>query len=174
MGSDELDVHIFQQHVNQGRAHMRASRNEEALASIDNALGVWRGPALEDLRNSPTVNGFAAWAEEARLECVEMHLDASLALGRDRELIGRLYALTTEHPLREAFHRQLMLALYRSARQAEALRTYESVRDTLRGELGIEPCRELRDLHRAILSGDDSHLTVHGSPRTSSAMSVRW
>jgi DNA-binding SARP family transcriptional activator len=154
MDAATLDVHVFQQRVNQGRAHMRANRHEEALESFDSALGIWRGPALEDLRDSPTVHGFVAWAEEARLECVEMQIDATLMLGRDRELIGRLYALTAEHPLREAFHRQLMLALCRSGRQAEALRDYQSIRETLRGELGVEPCHALRDLHEAILAGD--------------------
>src|SRR6185503_18952705 len=117
--------------------------------------GLWRGPALGDLRAGPIVEGFVTWLAEARLECLEMLADSHLELGRHRELVGRLYSLTAEHPLREAFYRQLMLALYRSERQADALKVYQMARKTLNEELGLEPCRSVQDLQRAILTADD-------------------
>jgi DNA-binding SARP family transcriptional activator len=155
VGPDELDLYIFQSLVRQGREHARAQRHEEAAASLESALGLWRGPVLSSLRDSPAVNAFAAWLEEARLECAEMLVESTLALGRHRDLIGFLYGLTAENPLREVFHRQLMLALYRAERQADALKAYRQARETLNTELGLEPCRALRELHRAILLADD-------------------
>jgi DNA-binding SARP family transcriptional activator len=152
-GGDELDVEVFQRLIDQGRSFARAGRHEDASRSFESALGLWRGPALSDLRESPVVNGFVTWLEEARLECTEMLIESDLILGRHRENVVRLSALTAEHPLRETFYRQLMLALYRSERQADALRVYQTARQTLDDELGLEPCRALRDLHRAILLG---------------------
>ncbi|WP_380280644.1 BTAD domain-containing putative transcriptional regulator [Kitasatospora purpeofusca] len=154
LGHDTLDVHEFQQLMTRGRAAMKRDRYEEASAVLDGALALWRSPVLSELRLGPIVNSFAAWAEEARLECIEMRMDADLALGSHRELVSELYSLTAEHPLREAFHRQLMLALYRSERQSDALRAYANARETLNDELGIEPGRVLRDLQRSILLDD--------------------
>lgn len=154
LGSDQLDVRVFQNLVEQGRTYQRAGRTEQARGSFEAALRLWRGPALGDLRDGPICNGFAGWAEQARLECVEMLVDSSLLLGRHREFVSYLYALTAEHPLRESFYRQLMLALYRSGCQADALKVYQSARDVLNEELGLEPCRALRDLQRSILRGD--------------------
>ncbi|WP_422397571.1 AfsR/SARP family transcriptional regulator [Streptomyces acidiscabies] len=88
------------------------------------------------------------------MECQEMLAECRLRLGRHREAVGMLYALTAENPMRESFYRQLMLALYRSERQADALKVYQSVRKTLNDELGLEPGRPLQDLQRAILAGD--------------------
>jgi DNA-binding SARP family transcriptional activator len=84
-----------------------------------------------------------------------MCVEAGLTLGQHRELVGRLFSLTTEYPLRETFYRQLMLALYRSERQADALAVYRSARRTLQEQLGLEPGRALRELQRAILADDD-------------------
>lgn len=88
------------------------------------------------------------------LECWELLADTELELGRHRELIGPLYSLIAENLWRETFYRQLMLALYRSERQADALRVYQMARKTLNDELGLEPCRALRDLQHAILAAD--------------------
>lgn len=155
LGADELDLHVFQRLVAQGRAHVRALQHEEAVACFESALGLWRGPALGGLRDSPAVDAFATSLEEARLECTEMLIDARLELGRHRGLTGLLYSLIAEHPLREVFYRQLMLALYRCDRQADALNVYRQARDTLNDDLGLEPCRALRDLHRSILLAND-------------------
>jgi DNA-binding SARP family transcriptional activator len=151
----EPDLHIFGQLIQLGRTHTKRDQHERAVECFDAALRLWRGPALSTLRDSPMVNAFAAWLEEIRLECVEMLVESNMALGRHRDLIGYLYAFTAENPLREAFYRQLMLALYRAERQADALKVYRSARSTLRNEIGLEPGRSLRELHRAILLADD-------------------
>lgn len=148
--------------MSQRRGHVRRGRYEEAAAAFEEALRLWRGPALSELRGGPIIRGFVTWLEEARLECTELLAEANLALGRHRESVGFLYDLTQHHPLREVFSRQLMLALYRSDRRADALKVYRSVRESLHDELGLEPCRALSDLHRAILQSD-AHLEVHGT-----------
>lgn len=154
-GDDVLDYQDCLRLVGWGRDHARERRYEEASACFENALKMWRGPVLGDLSShGPIIEGFATWLGETRLECVEMLNDAQLQLGRHRELVGRLYSLTAEHPLREAFSRQLMLALYRSERQADALEVYRSVRRTINEELGLEPCRALQELQRGILTAD--------------------
>ena len=156
LGEDRLDAKEFQRLMREGRQAARANSPEQAAAGFETALDLWRGPALGDLRAGPILDGFAGWIEEARLECVGMHVEAGLTLGRHRELVGRLYSLTSDHPLHEGFRRQLMIALYRSERQADALRVYGSTRRTLNTELGIEPGRALQDVHRAILLSDRS------------------
>lgn len=153
-GSDEIDFHVFTQLTDQGRAHIKEGRHEEAAACFDRALGLWHGPALDNLRSGPIIDSFVTWLAESRLECLEMLADTRLQLGRHRELVGRLYSLIAEYPFREAFYRQLMLALYRSERQADALRVYQLARATLHNELGLEPCRALRNLQQAILAAD--------------------
>jgi SARP family transcriptional regulator, regulator of embCAB operon len=167
LGSDDFDVHDFERLVSGGRALAQEQRHSEAAAAFDAALDLWRGPALGDLGNGVIVNGFAAWLEEARLECTEMMVDAHLAAGQHREIVGFLQALTTEHPLREAFYERLMLALYRSDCQAEALRVYRSARKSINDELGIEPCRTLQELQGAILAGDDHLAGTPADHRTS-------
>ncbi|MEV0387446.1 AfsR/SARP family transcriptional regulator [Nonomuraea sp. NPDC050643] len=152
MGVDELDFRDFLRLTEEGRCLAREERYEEAADCLERALSLWRGPVLRDLGNGPIIDGFVAWLMESRLECLELLADCQLQLGRHRELVARLYSLITEHPLRETFYRQLMLALYRSERQADALHVYQTARRTLRHELGVEPCRALRDLQQAILT----------------------
>lgn len=152
---DELDVVTFQRLVTQGRSAMRRKHHEMASEAFGTALGMFRGPVLGNLRGGPVVDEFVAWVDEARLECIEMRNDVDLTLGRHRELIASLYSLVAEHPLREAFHRQLMLALYRAERQGDALMVFHGAREILDRELGVEPGRALRDLHQAILVADD-------------------
>ena len=152
---DEVDLQIFQRLVADGRESMRAERYEEARSAFQQALALWRGPALSELREGPIINGFAIWLEEIRLECNELLVEAKLRLGRHRELISVLHRLIGEHPLHEAFYWQLMLALYRSERRADALDVYRKARATLNRELGLEPGRRLRELQQSILvSGD--------------------
>ena len=161
----ELDLRDFEKLVGLGRQQARAGQHEEAAASYAAALQLWRGPALGGLRDSRVVNAFAAWLDESRLECTEMMVESGLALGRHRSLISLLYSLVAQQPLHESFYRQLMLALYRSERQADALKVYQLARTTLRNDLGLEPCRSLRDLHVAILSGDRRLDLPAGAPR---------
>lgn len=159
MRKDELDLRDFQRLVSEGRAFTKSQRHVEAIERFDSALRLWRGPALGALWDCPAIKGCATWLNEARLECVEMQIESGLILGQHRELVGRLHALIEEHPLREAFYRQLMLALYRSERTADSLKVYQVARRTLQDELGLEPCRSLRNLQRAILQSD-RHLDV--------------
>ncbi|MFC8126209.1 BTAD domain-containing putative transcriptional regulator [Streptomyces sp. NPDC057302] len=158
-GDDQIDAHVFPKLVDSGRALLRDKRHCEAASCFEQALALWRGPTLGHGGNGPAaggpiIDGFATWLTEIRLECQEMLAECQLQLGRHREAVGMLFALTAENPMREAFYRQLMLALYRSERQADALKVYQSVRKTLNDELGLEPGRPLQDLQRAILAGE--------------------
>lgn len=150
----ELDLHDFQRAAGSGRAHHRAGRFAEAVVDLEQALGVYRGPVLDGVGEGPIVGGFATWAEQERLDCEETLIDAYIALGRHREILSRLSRLTAHYPLHEAFYRQLMLVLYRSERQAEALQVYQLARGVLHSQLGLEPCRSLRNMHQAILVSD--------------------
>ncbi|WP_207400870.1 AfsR/SARP family transcriptional regulator [Actinomadura roseirufa] len=150
----ELDLRAFQRRLERGREAARAHRDELALRELEGALELWRGPLLLDQRDGPQVGAFVTWAEEARLDCVEMMVDAALRLGRHREYIGMLQRMVAEHALHEGFHYRLMLALYRSGRRADALLAYRAARETLVRELGLEPGAELRRLNQAILQDE--------------------
>jgi SARP family transcriptional regulator, regulator of embCAB operon len=154
LGCDAVDFEDFRAGVEAGKEHYRAHRHQEAMASFDDALRLWRGTVLDEIREGPVVNGFVVRHEEMRLECIELLLSSALSLGKHREIVGYLYSLVQDHPLHEDFYQKLMFALYRSGRRADALRVYQSARDTLRSELGLEPSRPLRQLHQKILVAD--------------------
>jgi DNA-binding SARP family transcriptional activator len=151
---DRLDLHRFESLVAQGRAAGAAGELDSAAAALRQALGLWRGPALADFAYEPFAQTPILRLEELRLTALEDRFEADLGLGRHTELVGELEALVAEHPLRERLRGQLMLALYRSARQAEALDAYQETRRVLVDELGIEPTKALQDLERAILRQD--------------------
>ncbi|MFG2353523.1 BTAD domain-containing putative transcriptional regulator [Streptomyces sp. NPDC048521] len=151
---DDLDCWVFQRLVQRGRAELGARRYTAASATLAGALDLWRGPAFGQLGNGPIVTGFTDWLEELRLECVERQIEAELALGHHRELVGRLYRLISEHPLHEVFYAQLMRALFASDRRADALAVYAHAADVLRSELGLEPGLRLRELQRVVLIAD--------------------
>jgi DNA-binding SARP family transcriptional activator len=147
---EQLDLERFMRLVEESRAEPPAER----AAKLRRALALWRGRPLADL-------GFEAFAqqeigrlEELRLAALEDRLEAELEAGRHSDLIGELEAFADEHPLRERLRSQLMLALYRSGRQAEALQIYHDTRRVLVDELGIEPSPTLQQLHGAILRQD--------------------
>lgn len=150
----ELDFRSFQEYVNAGRAAAHGGRHEEAAAAFEGALALCRGPVLYELREGPIVSGFASWLEEVKLECTERLVESNLALGRHREMVGMLYSLVAEHPLHEPFYRQLMQALHRSERRADALKVYQMACRTLKEELGLEPARALRELQQRVLLAD--------------------
>ena len=158
-GTDTIDYYEFLRLAEDGRQHAADGRDEQASRCFEEALKLWRGPALENLRTGAIVDSFVTWICELRLECQEMLADAQLNLGRHREMVGRLRTLVAENPFREVFYRQLMLALYRSERQAEALQVYQTARKLLQEELGLEPCRALRELQQDILA-DNGHLDL--------------
>jgi DNA-binding SARP family transcriptional activator len=152
VGPDELDLLRFERLVGEARP----ASPEVAATLLREALALWRGPALADLAYEPFAQPEILRLEELRLAALEQRLEADLALGRHAELVGELEALVLEHPLRERLRGHLMLALYRSGRQAEALELYQQTRRALLDELGIEPSPALRELEKAILLQDPS------------------
>jgi DNA-binding SARP family transcriptional activator/DNA-binding beta-propeller fold protein YncE/ABC-type branched-subunit amino acid transport system substrate-binding protein len=152
----ETDVKRFEGLAAEGRERLDRGDAEGAARRLREALGVWRGPALADFRYDDFARHEIARLEEARIAVLETRIDADLALGREHELVPELQALVGEHLLRERLRGQLMLALYRSGRQAEALEVYREGRRRLVEELGIEPGRELQELERAILAHEES------------------
>ena len=152
----ETDVERFEELAAEGRQWLDAGDAEGATTMLRAALGLWRGAALADFRYDDFTQHEITRLEEARMAALEARIDADLALGREDELVPELQALVREHPLRERLRGQLMLALYRAGRQAEALDVYREARRSLVDELGIEPSRELQELERAILAHDES------------------
>lgn len=152
--AEELDVLRFERLAAAGRAALAAGEAAAALQLLDESLALWRGPALAGLDEIPFVSAERARLEEHRLDVVESRVDAQLACGRHQETVAELDALTTQHPLRERFWFQRLLALYRAGRQADALRAYRELRSVLVGQLGIEPGPGLRDLESRILRQD--------------------
>src|SRR5580765_5806586 len=122
-----------------------------AASTLRAALALWRGPALVEFAYESFAQAAIARVEELRLLALERRVEADLALGHHGDLVGELEALILEHPLRERLREQLMLALYRSGRQAEALEAYRAARRALVEDLGIEPSPALQELERAIL-----------------------
>ncbi len=137
-------------------SELDVARFESLVAArrLPEALAMWRGSPLADFAYEPFAQAPIARLEELHLAAIELRIDADLASGRHGELVGELESLARDHPLRERLQGQLMLCLYRSGRQAEALEAYQATRSALIEELGIEPGRELRDLHQAILQQD--------------------
>ena len=149
---EHLDGALFQDGFTAGRAALEAGRYAEAAETLRTALDLWRSPVLADLADYAFTRPEAARLEELRLAALEARIDADLALGRHDALTAELEQLAAEHPLRERLHGQLMLALYRCDRQAEALAAYRRARDLLAGELGIDPGEPLERLHAAVLA----------------------
>jgi DNA-binding SARP family transcriptional activator len=152
LAPEQLDLHRFE------RLTEGAGGAEPRLAAdlLREALALWRGEALADLAFEPFARSAIDRLEEIRLAALEQRLEAELALGRHAELTAELEQLVAEHPLRERLRGQLMLALYRSGRQAEALDVYRATREKLVEEFGLEPSAKLRELERAILAQDPS------------------
>lgn len=156
LAAAELDANRFASTVAEARSRLAEGDAEGAVERLQAGLAMWRGPALADLAHVPFVAAQAARLEESRLAALEVRIDAELACGRHASLVGELEALCAEHPFRERFRAQHMLALYRSGRQGEALRSYQRLRDVVVEELGIEPGPEARRLEAAILAQDPS------------------
>ena len=154
VGSDQTDLDRFESLVAEGRRALREGDAEIAAARLRAGLGLWRGSPLADFAYESFAQSEIARLEEARLAALEDRIDSELALGEHSGLVGELEALVREHHLRERFIGQLMLALYRSGRQAEALEVYREARRRLLDELGLEPGRELAQLERGILAQD--------------------
>src|SRR4051795_4188906 len=149
---ESFDLAKFERLTSEARGADGADRAKKLRA----ALALWRGPALDDLAFEPFARDEVGRLEEARLAALEDCIDAELDLGENGELVAELGELVEEHPLRERFRAQLMRALYRAGRQADALAAFQEARNVLTEELGLEPGEELRAVQQAILRHDES------------------
>ena len=154
--ADELDADLFERLAADGATALGRKSYGEAAELLAEALALWRGPALADMRYDAFAQGEIARLEELRLAAVEDRIEADLGLGRHDQLVGELESLVSEHPTRERLRGQQMLALYRAGRQADALEAYRQAREALLEELGLEPGPELRELEQAILRQDEA------------------
>jgi DNA-binding SARP family transcriptional activator len=144
---EQLDLARCRRWLEEARGAAPARRSELLRA----ALALWHGPALAELAHESFARSEVARLEELRLTVLEQRIDADIAAGRHAEVVGELEAIVVEEPMRERFRGQLMLALYRAGRQAEALRCYQQGRQIMVDELGLEPSPALQQLHGAIL-----------------------
>ena len=151
LASEQLDLGRFEQQAAAGTAALAGGEPEAASELLAAALALWHGSPLADLADEPFARPAIERLEEMYLVALERRVDADLALGRHTELVGELEQLASEHPFREPFARQLMLALYRSGRQVEALDVYRRTREVLARELGLDPGPALRRLEQAVL-----------------------
>jgi YVTN family beta-propeller protein len=151
---EQIDAVRFERLAHDGMSALERREPSGARALLGEALDLWRGPALDDLAYEEFAQGEIARLEELRLATLEERIEADLALGRHSELVPELETLVRQHPARERLRAQLILALYRSGRQADALASYRDARRALVEELGLEPGKELQALEQAILTQD--------------------
>jgi peptide/nickel transport system substrate-binding protein len=150
----EFDLARFRGLADEGRTSLAEGDPRRAAEILRSAVALWRGPPLVDFAFEPFAQQRVPALEEERIAVTEDRIDADLALGRHAELVAELRELVRTHPLRERLRGQLMLALYRSGRQAEALECFQDARHTLVEELGLDPGPDLRELEAAILAQD--------------------
>jgi DNA-binding SARP family transcriptional activator len=160
---EQLDSHRFERLLARGRAELAGDRADSAVRAFEEALALWRGDPLADLAYEPFALPEIARLDDLRIATLEQLMEAKLALGGHAEVVEQLEVLIGEHPYRERLRAQLMLALYRCDRQADALQAYQDARRTLVDELGIEPGERLRELERAVLAQDPG-LAVREGP----------
>ncbi|MBB5953884.1 DNA-binding SARP family transcriptional activator [Saccharothrix tamanrassetensis] len=159
----DIDLYVFHDRVAEGRRRLADNQVEPAARVLREALALWRGPVLSDLAEAGISWLELAVLQNARWDAMEDYFEAELACGRHMAVLGDLEAMVETNPVRERAAGQLMLALYRSGRQADALNTYSRVRVALVEELGLEPGRELRTLQQSILAHDPVLLTPRGA-----------
>jgi len=150
----QVDAAVFERLLGDGRRLLAAGQAAGAAGRLGEALGLWRGPAFADLAGMDCLQGEIRRLEELRLIAVMERVDADLALGAGGELVSELESLVASEPLQERLRGQLMLALYRAGRQADALAVYRDLSSLLREELGLEPSTSLQELERSILQQD--------------------
>ena len=165
----ELDLERFEQLVERGRRALDAGDAAAGASDLRAAVALWTGQPLADLADQPVAQR-AAPLDEQRLQALELRNDAELALGRHEQVLAELDALVREHPYRERFREQRILALYRAGRQKDALDAYRELRETLVEELGVEPGPRLRELERAVLRQDPALAAPAEPPRGTSRL----
>ncbi len=153
IAAGQLDLDVYQREVSRARAARAAGDLPAAAQALHAALRLWRGPVCDGLA-SPLLDAERDRLGEGRLAAVEDRIEVDLALGGHGGLVAELQHLAAAHPMRERLRGLLMLALYRSGRQAEALAVYQDIRRCLRDELGVDPTAQLQHLHQQILSAD--------------------
>jgi DNA-binding SARP family transcriptional activator/tetratricopeptide (TPR) repeat protein len=172
-GEDEVDLLRFRRLCREGGMAVRARDWARAWEMLTEALELWRGEPLTDIPSELLRRDEALGLEELRLQAVEWRLEAGLELGRHAELVPELRSLAREYPLRERFAVQLMLALVRGGRQAEALEAYQHARGALVEQLGTEPGADLRRLHQRVLTADPTLAAPPPRPTASEAVRPR-
>ncbi len=175
--NDQLDLRRFEALVAEGRRLLEQGEAERAAEPVREGLGLWRGRPLADLENEPFAVLVSRELDDAWLGALETRVEIDLALGRHTELVPELDTLVRRHPLRERLRAQLMLALYRSGRQAEALDRYDEGRRMLGEEVGLEPGNRLRELQAGILAQDpklDLHRARARPPPEGGSNRARW
>jgi DNA-binding SARP family transcriptional activator len=158
-----IDVHTYHSLVAAGRAALTDGDDAASVRFLTDALNLWRGPALVDVRVGRVLESKRLQFEESRLVVLEYLVDSELRLGMYREVLTELAALTVENPLQEGLHSQYMRALYLSGRRAQALEVFHRLRRTLIAELGLEPGPAVQQLHQSILTSDtdiDMHMRI--------------
>ena len=165
---DELDSRRFERLVYEGRAASQRGDHETASTLLQRGLALWRGHAFEGFTDEVWARAEVTRLEELRLDAVECRIWSDLELGRHAEVVGELRDLVSQNPFRENFSEQLMLALYRCGRQADALRAYQATRVTLAQELGLDPGPALQRMEAMILS-QDPDLGPRAGPQPASA-----
>jgi predicted ATPase/DNA-binding SARP family transcriptional activator len=163
---DEIDLIRFRKFVAEAREALAGDDASRAVERLRAGLALWRSRALADLDGEPGVTSLVLELEEERIAAIELRIKAELAAGSDAELIAELEHLIAEHPAREELHAQLMLALYRAGRQADALVAYQSARRALLHELGLEPSPRLQELEAAIRRRDPALTPISRELRT--------
>ncbi|MFG2311840.1 BTAD domain-containing putative transcriptional regulator [Streptomyces sp. NPDC048566] len=178
-GEGRSDVREFERLADAGRRALDAGDPTRAVRRLSEALALWTGRALADVRTGPHLHPQVARLEESRLCVLEQRIDVTLRLGRHRELLAELTALVSRYPTHESLCGQFMLALHRSGRRGEALSAYQRLRTTLVRDLGLEPSAALASVQRSILvsgpsrpAADDLSLTPH-RPREAHAATGR-
>ncbi|MFF5784724.1 BTAD domain-containing putative transcriptional regulator [Streptomyces sp. NPDC012693] len=154
IAEEDVDAFAFRRAAQAGHTAFTEGDSARAARLLREALALWRGPALVDVRAGAALRIHAERLEESRLLATERRVDAELRLGLHGELLAELVELTRLHPTDERFHAQAMVAFYRAGRQSEALGLYRGLRHRLVAELGLEPAPQLQRLHQAVLSVD--------------------
>jgi YVTN family beta-propeller protein len=173
LAADELDLHRFERRVQHARHLREKGEVGNAAGVLRDALAFWNGPPLADFSYEPFAQTEIPRLEDLRLQALEERIDVDLALGHGADLVGELESLVAAHPYRERLRGQLMLALYRDGRQADALALYQKTRELLVDELGIEPAPALQRLEGAILRQEPALETVLEEPAPAPPPKVR-
>ncbi|MFD9366774.1 BTAD domain-containing putative transcriptional regulator [Streptomyces sp. NPDC060020] len=173
VGADAVDSAAFEELSRRGHQALQAADFAAAADLQRRALALWRGPVLSDTPHGPVLEGAAVRLAEARTTALDERIRAELHLGLHRELVAELQELVAEHRMHEEFHTHLMVALYRCGRQAEALRVFALLRETLVEELGIEPGPGSSRLQRRILEGDPALSRSGAGTRARAAAGTR-